>query len=303
MSFWLSLGALIYFLIYPGRSVFSIALVLLPWVFFASTFLDYLLNDVASERQPVAFYVMAGLLIILCVHSYFFVADLAQGPSFLSRLASLLNNSLGLEVSVAALQLSWIIVVMFVSVAVVVVVGQGWGWKVALHSAAAVWVLIISLTTVASIWRLNFSDSAASAQELWKSRSTTPIVYLMRETLEQMSLNNTGTEHGMAIQPMTGLPAALAWELRQFELPVDQASNQTEPVPAIILPLDYEGATLPADYVGQSLKTHESWAWAGVLPPNLIRWWVQRKAPTLPETWVVLIRQDIVLVGESNDIE
>ncbi|MGD8605075.1 MAG: hypothetical protein PVF49_10945, partial [Anaerolineales bacterium] len=38
MSFWLSLGALIYFLIYPGRSVFSIALVLLPWVFFASTF-------------------------------------------------------------------------------------------------------------------------------------------------------------------------------------------------------------------------------------------------------------------------
>jgi hypothetical protein len=107
----------------------------------------------------------------------------------------------------------------------------------------------------------------------------------------------------MAVEPATFLPPALSWELREFELPAEQSSPDPEPVPAIIMPQNYESATLPADYVGQSLKTHESWAWAGVLPPNPIRWWVQRKAPTLPESWVVLIRQDIVLVGESNELE
>jgi hypothetical protein len=301
--FWLSLGATIYFLIYPDRGVFSIALILLPWVYFAAGFLENLVDTVMSERQQMSFFVLGGLLVILCIHASFFLADLAQGPSFLSRLAGLLNSALALDVSVAALQLSWIIVVLFVVVAMIVVVGQGWGWETALRSAAVVWILILALTNVASIWRLNFADSAASAQELWRSHSTTPIVFHMRETLERMSLSSTGTEHGMAVQPLTGLPAALAWELRQFELPAELAPIESEAVPAIIMPLNYEGATLPADYVGQSLMTHESWAWAGVLPPNPIRWWVQRKAPTLPDSWVVLIRQDIVLVGEPDELE
>jgi hypothetical protein len=300
---WLSLGALIYFLIYPGRDAASVAIVLIPWTYFGASVLESLLDSVLGRKHPAAFYILASLLYILTVHMYFFTADLAQGPSFLSRLASLLNTSLGLEVSVAALQLSWIIIVAFVCLAMIVVVGQGWGWKIALQSGAIVLVLVLSLTNLASIWRLNFTDSAATAQELWRSHTATPIVYLMRETLERMSLAHTGTEHGMAVRAETPLPAAIAWELRDFEPPDPEQASDSEPVPAIISPLNYQGATLPADYIGQSLRTHEGWAWAGILPPNPVRWWVQRSAPTLPESWVVLIRQDIVLVGESDELE
>jgi hypothetical protein len=300
---WVALGTVIYFLIYPGRDPSSIAILSLVWLYYGSVFLEAFIEQLLINKKPAVYYILGGLLIILSVHLYFFVADLSQGPSFLSRLANALNTSLTLDITVAALQLSWIIIVLFVGLAMVVVVGQGWGWLIGLQSASSVMVLLLGIINLASIWRLNYSETAASAQELWRSHSSTPIVYLMRETLERMSLAHSGTEYGMAVRAETSLPAAIAWELREFDPPDSQSAVEAEPVPAIIMPLNYEGAALPADYVGQSLRTHESWAWAGVLPPSPIRWWVQRTAPTLPDPWVVLVRQDIVLVGESNELE
>jgi hypothetical protein len=63
--------------------------------------------------------------------------------------------------------------------------------------------------------------------------------------------------------------------------------------------LESNSATnLLTDYMGQGMALKERRGWDGSLPPNLLRWFVLRSAPTELERWVLWVRMDIATLGD-----
>ncbi|MCK4693300.1 MAG: hypothetical protein KAT23_06695, partial [Anaerolineales bacterium] len=71
-----------------------------------------------------------------------------------------------------------------------------------------------------------------------------------------------------------------------------------DPAPAFVTREGEEMPALSAEYTGQGLKIGERWGWDGVLPPDILTWWVLRQASTQPERWILFVRLDIASLGE-----
>jgi hypothetical protein len=167
------------------------------------------------------------------------------------------------------------------------------------ETAGAALLTTTALLSVASIWRLNFNPSAASARELWRPTATTQGATLARETLQELSQAHTGLPDAIGVSVTSQVSPPLAWTIRSFQ-PPSEANPDDMLAPAVIV--QEEGAaSLPTAeaYIGQSFYAQERWGWTGVLPPDPIRWWVQSDAPTETSTWLIFLRTDLAYLGEE----
>jgi hypothetical protein len=49
-----------------------------------------------------------------------------------------------------------------------------------------------------------------------------------------------------------------------------------------------------AEYLGQNFAYSYHRGWYGVLPPDLLRWYLTHSAPTASAGWVIFVRGDII---------
>lgn len=153
--------------------------------------------------------------------------------------------------------------------------------------------------TLASLWRLNFDPRGFGVGELFRPEASGPSLNLLVETTETFSLASTGRSDSIPLDLRGDPPPALAWALRRFpRRPL--AFSPFDEQPPVVLVREGETPSLGADYLGQVFLIGERWAWGGILPADPVTWMVRREGRTVPERWLLLLRADLVSLGEPS---
>jgi len=281
-------GGLLVMLAYPARVGSDLIWVIIPLATLAARSLVSLVERIARRRTWQEFIGLTCLLLILMAYAYLQLAAYASGigPAF-----DVIDRGIRLWMFFGVLFLIGVVLVLF---------GLGWSWSLAGESAGlAVCMAFIALNVVAC-WRLNFPTSGASAQELWRPQVSTQGMRLMVKTLETISQSHTGRMDALGVKIYGEAMPSLAWALRSFPVAGSVGEQATDPAPAFVT---REGEVMPvlsAEYTGQGLKIGERWGWDGVLPADILTWWVLRQASTQPERWILFVRLDIASLGEMG---
>lgn len=281
LLFW-ALGALLAYLLYPGRSPGDLVWFVVPAAMLAARFLLRLMGSMATLEAPYTALSLSGLVLVLLLFAYFQL-EAAEAGLGLATLDS------GGRVGFAAAGVLFL-------VAVLGLFGVGWSWRETGMAFALAMAAALSLASTSFAWRLTLDRTAASGRELWRPAASTQSLDLLAETLEAVAVAEVGREGGLRIEVRGQAPANLAWALREHRpaAPVAQAG----PPPVILAPEDREPG-LPADYLGQAFGVTEYWNWLGALPPDLLAWWLDRQAPTARERWVMFVRTDVAILGDE----
>lgn len=281
LLFW-ALGALAAYLVYPGRTPADLLWFVVPASVLAAHFLVWLLGSIATLEVPYTALSLAALVLSILLFAYIQLEAAGSGLG----LASLERGG---QVGFAAAGL------MFV-VAIVVLFGIGWSWREAGLALGLALTVALSSVSISFAWRLTLDRTAASGQELWRPAASTQSLELLDETLEAVAVAEVGREAGLMIEVRDQVPANLAWILRDHR---PAASMAEAGPPAVILAPEGGEPELPAEYLGQVFGISEHWNWIGLLPPDMLAWWLDRRAPTARERWVLYVRTDVAGLGEA----
>ncbi len=269
-------------LLYLARRPNDLVWVTLPLAFLAAQMLVILVTRLGNGTQWLGFFFLISLVVFLFTYNLMLLNVEVSG----SRLGGLLRL---IDPRFYPLVVLGICILLTL---IVVFYALGWDVKTAIDVVGASAAMFLALLTVSSTWHLNFYE--ADARELWYPQSTTEGMPTLRSTIEIISALNTGREDALKLQLFKAdSHAEVAWAMR------DIARNSEEQglpaAPELILAP--EDANLPAysgDYVGQSFRLSERWAWSGLLPPDFLKWWITREAPLTEDTWTLLVRADLV---------
>lgn len=271
--------------VYVSRTPGFLVWVIIPLCYLAAKSVVSIADGVMKTEAWVEFGVLTLIFAVMIAFGYLQLVNYGSG---FSTVFTVLDPGLRIWFIGGSLLIAVLVYVFF---------GIGWSWVLvrAASSTAALGTLLI--LTVSSAWRLNTSDSTATAQELWRFEVSTPGLSLLIGSLESASLAELGRADSLDVEVRDGASPALAWALRDFER---VASQEGIPPSAVVARASASLNTLMAEYYGQVMAIHEHQDWSGALPPDPIRWWVRRNAPTFPERWIVLIRSDIASLGELD---
>jgi 4-amino-4-deoxy-L-arabinose transferase-like glycosyltransferase len=284
-SFWV-IGGLIGMVIYPSRGGADLTWVIIPLSFFAARIIVKLADQIGQRVDWQEFLGLTCLLLVLFVFFYFQIAAFSSGmgPAF-----DVMNRNLRLWLALGVLVLGG---------AVLIVFGLGWNWSIPRESLGLAGCLVLIVLNISALWRLNFAPTVSSAQELWRPKVSTYSMHLMVETLETMSQSYMRRPDTLEVSVHGEIPPSMAWALRAFPKAGKGADGVEDAIPVVITSEEQDMPPLIAEYTGQSLNVQERWGWQGVLPPDPITWWIQRTAPIVEESWVLLVRTDIASLGE-----
>lgn len=278
ISLW-ALIALIVIMAYPGRRSEDLIWVVLPLCILAANGLLRLINRVLQVRNWLVFLGFTTALLVLLVFGYLQLAAYAQNPEGVLG---------GIDPGIGYLGLA--IIALALCVVVGLMIGLGWSWDMARASMGSAFSLLLLAFSISTLWNLNFRLSAAGAKELWREQASTIGLPVFIDTLENISQSQTGFIDSIPIQMYDEATASLAWGLRDFS---EVRSNVVDAPPIVLARQEEQAPTLSADYIGQSCKIAEYKGWMSILPPKFMEWLIRRDAPTIPEVWLLLLRQDL----------
>jgi hypothetical protein len=222
----------------------------------------------------------------LLAFSYLQLAAFVRGPdalqTFLGLPLLLMLAVMGVGLAAAAIGL----------------LGLGWSREIAANVAGVAGLIVLTSLSLSGGGRLNLA--AASARELWRPQASLAGLLDLRETIDTLSKAQTGRTAAIPLQFADPSTPALAWVLRGYS--PRSATDPAESPPVILMREGSGGGLFPSEYLGQSVSIGERWGWTGWWPPELAVWWVTRKAPTLPDRWVLLVRPDIAGVEQPTII-
>ena len=277
-------GALLAYLIYPGRSPEQLMWVVFPASFLFGYGLDVFLRRSQSVRGWQAPAALVGLLLLLGAFTYALLQQVGGGVGMLQLT--------GVEQAVfgaAAVGIIGALIALF---------GLGWSWRDTSLALTAFVAVSLALVTTSASFTLTH-DPASEPSGIWSKRNTTVNVRLLSGTVEALSSAHIGRTEGMKIGLVGQATPTLAWEIRDYE-PWEGALGETEEPPPVILAPDGRDVELPADYLGQAFAVYERSLWPGALPPNPLTWWLDRRAPKERESWVLFVRADVAGLDERD---
>ena len=286
-SLWF-IGALIAGLIYPGRTPLTLIWAILPLAFLSSKALVELIDRILEQKSWLEYMGLVIVFLVIVVISYLFFRGFAAGvgPTFAT-----LDPQFSILISLTVFVLAGLIFVLF---------GLGWSWRLALNAGGTVLAFVTLVITFSTAWRLNYSPWVGTVQLLWNHEATSDHTELVLDTLETISIRQSGLNSSLPIKFQSPINPALAWALRDFSLFPVQELTGDQPPPAILSLEELEVVLEEGEYIGQSFVIIERTDWEGVLPPNPLNWWFRRDAPTNSERWLVLIRADLATTGEFD---
>ncbi|MGH2625963.1 MAG: hypothetical protein ACRDHY_04850 [Anaerolineales bacterium] len=280
-------GASIAIFIYPARRPEDLIWIVVPLCLLGGDALVRLIERKRPSEQGAGLGSLAGVLIVLLAFAavQFSAFGHLQGPAFTG-----FAPAASLWLGVGAVGIAAVITVLF---------GAGWSYAAAAEAGAVAGLAAAAAITLASLWRLNFDARAFGAGELYRPQASGPSLDLLVQTTEAFSLASTGRADAIPLDVRGDPPPALAWALRRF--PRRQPSFlSTAEQPPVVLVAEDEPPTLGADYLGQTFLIGERWAWGGILPADPVTWMVRREGRTVPERWLLLLRADLVSLGEAR---
>lgn len=283
LVYW-SIGALLAFLFYPGRSPEQLIWVILPASFLFGFGLEAFLDGYQRIRAWQAPAALVGLLLVLGAFTYALLQQVGSGVGVLQ-----LTGSEQAVFGVAALAFIGALIALF---------GMGWSWHDTSVALTAFAGISLALLTLSAGFELTH-DPEASPDGIWRRRAASVNVRLLSETLEALSSAHIGRTEGMQIVVMGQADPSLAWEIREYE-PWANAADQSGPPPPVILAPDGRDPQLPADYLGQAFAVYERSAWSGSLPPSPLAWWLDQRAPTDHQSWVLYVRTDVAGLDDGD---
>lgn len=146
--------------------------------------------------------------------------------------------------------------------------------------------VVLLVSTLATAWSATHFR-AMDSRELLLREPTAPEVRLFAETVEQVSLLNTGALTGLPVTSLGEPDPVVAWTLRRHTLDVAAREVLDRP-PLVVAPAD---EVVPVDYFAATFTLRRQWtpAWGGVgpmlgagVPPEAIEWWLYREAGAAP---------------------
>jgi hypothetical protein len=279
----LSLGSALVIAVYPGHTLEDLQWLVVPMALMGGMAIaGFIEGLVVSESRPTVA-ALASVLLILLAFGYIQLATYARGLSPNMNL----DPGLRLWLAIAAVALGAFVCVLF---------GLGWSWRMASQAAAIATGLALVAASVSMAWDISLGPSAASARQLWRSSATTPVSASLLTTLHGVSQAKTGRTDALPVLVDGTASPALAWVLREFPA-AHQGAGAEQPAVIVMRP-QAQSPSLGADYVGQTVMLGERWGWDSPLPPGPLAWWVTRLAPTVGDSWLLLVRADLASFGD-----
>jgi hypothetical protein len=276
-AFGLTIIGLLIILIHPGRQPHDLLWIALPLSYVGSAYLASFAHHFSQGRVTAWVFVMGFSLILLAVMAYLQISSIAGQDQIIDPL------------------MAWMTPLVFLTIVLVALsfFGLGWDWASARLSLILAALLLVFLTSISTLWNINFNSRVLTAKELWRNKVPSAGQELLVETLEATSQSTTGTRAGLHIDILSDAPYSLIWALRDFQPPENLPGRDAEGPPVVLVSKEDNEPVLIADYVGQTIAIGEEWGWRSALPPEFLRWWIKRQPPRSFDEWLILIRQDI----------
>lgn len=276
-----AVGALLAFVVYPARAAADLGWVVAAWAVPGSAALAALTEGLYRRRDAPLVLAGAG---VLAAFGAFGLLQLMAASQAVDVANGLPGRTLNLLLALAALMMAGAVWLLF---------GLSWSWRQALEALGVALFLGALVLTLSAAGHLFWRPTAAEGRELLRPEGTPPPVLEARETLARVSEFTTGRADGLEVALAPGAPPGLVWAVRDF----GRGGAVTQPggrAPAVALvPVEGEAPALSGQYLGQTLVVGLQAAWPGSLPPDFLAWYFRREAPTVAETWRLLVRADI----------
>jgi len=174
--------------------------------------------------------------------------------------------------------------------------GSLWGARAALNGLMLGVALFLGVYSVSSAWRVA-ADQVDDPRELWHVSPVNGHLGLLRETVIDASLRDTGTPNRLAFIAQVPDDGAVAWQLRDYaDLVYVPSVGSRTTAPAIIAPESFQPELLGARYVGQDFIVTRTWDLQDLRWADLPVWLMFRQAQRpaqVEERVIVWLRDDV----------
>jgi hypothetical protein len=277
-----AIAAFIINLLYLAREPRDLIWVTLPLAILASGQLIKLIHRIVNQNYWLDFLMIFGVLVSIFAYDVFLLKAYGSGMK-LGGLISIIGFEFYPLVAIGILLLAALIVVFF---------AFAWDVDVALTGTGSAMATFLFLFTISSVWYLNFLKP--SAGELWRPQATTIGVNTLQSSLELVSEFSAGRDDALSLQLIDAdNHADVAWAMREMPRVSDEQDGFFTP-DLILTPEELSISAYSGQYIGQSIVLGERWAWSGLIPPDIFKWWVTREAPVFKDYWLLLVRADLV---------
>jgi hypothetical protein len=263
---------------YSARQPSDMIWAVIPLTLLAGDALARLVEQWIETRVDIAIIGLACMILIVATYGYLQLSAYSGG-AYIDPVSS-------------SMVLLFVLSSIALLTAGVLLFGLGWSWGLAWRGASATIFALLLAIGLSSGVRLAFSDSAASGRDLWRPQSSTIGLPMLVDTLENLSVAQTGHPDYLEFQVGQDITSGLAWALRDFGAATRLDAFERADASVVLVP---EYAAVPGltdEYVAQIIVIGERWGWTGALPSDMIDWWIHREAPALGERWLLFVNPE-----------
>lgn len=285
----LAIWALVAFLLpllYPGRQVGDLAVLLIPLWALAALEISRSLSFEADQVTHIVAAALGLLLLVLSVVGWINLLSIGRYQ---------VNVVPYWAIIIGALLLGFIALLLVAA-----------GWSSYAARLGAVWAvcLVLGLQLVSNTWGMSILRGN-SAQDFWSSLPSTGQAAELSATLADISSWSTGLRDQLKIVVLSDSAsrgwAALRWELRHYPQVDFATSLQASAAPPVVITLkDAQPPSLAEKYRGQDFIWTLTPGWQGALPANFINWLAFRQAELAQQQIILWVRVDIFPGGASS---
>ncbi|GAB4570697.1 MAG: hypothetical protein Kow0077_05410 [Anaerolineae bacterium] len=182
-----------------------------------------------------------------------------------------------------------------------------WGAKSTTRSTWLALALFLGFYTASTAWRVGVTH-VDNPTELWHVSAVDRELGMLRETVQEASLRQTGGPQQLAFVASVPDDGAVAWQLRDFDhLRYVPVVDQRAVDPVLVTPESFAPETLGARYVGQAVIVQRTFDLASLHWTDLPVWIMYGEArvqPQAQERVLLWVRDDVYgLPPETSDTQ
>jgi hypothetical protein len=263
---------------YSARQPSDIVWAVIPLALLAGEALSRLVEQWIETRIDIAIIGLACMILIVVAYGYLQLSAYSVGAY--------------IDPQSSRMVLLFVLASIALVIGGILLFGLGWSWGLAWRGASAtIFVLLLALSLSAGV-QLAFADSAASGRDLWRPQSSTVGLTMLVDTLQNLSVAQTGHTDSLEIEVGQEITPGLAWAMRDFDGARRLQPYERVSAPVVLVPEYAAVPGLTETYVGQVMIIGERWGWTGALPSDMISWWISRDAPALGERWLLFVNPE-----------
>lgn len=269
--------SLLVLFIFPGRATLHASLITLPLIIMSARWFA-----VFFSRQEVPAVVMVGLSFLnlaLILFVYYNLWKIFIGQPGFGENAYLVR---------------WLSAAGGLALILLIALLIAWGWSETLAPKAALSGLLLGLALlqVSAAWSATGLGRRPQA-EIWWSSAWIQDVQLVQQTMDDISLWNTGEKDKLEVVVIGVHSPALEWLLRDQTYRVVEKLAAVEQ-PDLVITRDQDSLGLSAAYTGQDFVWENQPAWRLMMPLEWLEWMVSRDAPQEKIPLVLWARSDLL---------